>query len=170
MADLVTDADAKPDDALYTWPKPGVKTERWRYFTVSMCREALVKPIPSEFDPRARLRKGFKTNREALVKAMESALQEMAEFSPADGQVVERLIQRMSNMWLEFQMHRCRIVILLEESKREPAAKKAQVLQSALELVVVPSVGRYGNVKGVELDRFTVIAGCAGEVIRLSTT
>ena len=104
------------------------------------------------------------------MRAMKSALQEMVEFGPADGQMVERLIQRMSNMWLEFQMHRCRIVISLKETKPEPAAKKVPVLQGALELVVVPSVGRYGNVKGVELDKFTVIGGCAGDMIRLSTT
>ena len=104
------------------------------------------------------------------MRAMKSALQEMVEFGPADGQMVERLIQRMSNMWLEFQMHRCRIVISLKGTKPEPAAKKVPVLQGALELVVVPSVGRYGNVKGVELDKFTVIGGCAGDMIRLSTT
>ena len=104
------------------------------------------------------------------MRAMKSAFQEMVEFGPADGQLVERLVQRMSNMWLEFQMHRCRIVISMKESKPEPAVKKAQVLQGVLELVVVPSVGRYGNVKGVELDKFTVIGGCAGDIIRLSTT
>ncbi|KAJ9663050.1 hypothetical protein H2198_001042 [Neophaeococcomyces mojaviensis] len=71
-------------------------TERWRYFTISKCREALIKPIPSEWDPRARLREGFKINKDALISELKFLLQEMVDHDAADVQIVERLAQRIS--------------------------------------------------------------------------
>jgi len=148
---------------VYTWPKPDIETERWRYMTVRACREALRPPVPSEWDPRMRLRKGFMDNLEALGSALRVSLENIADLTPSDLQIIERLAKKTATRWLDFLMHRCRIVIRLKSLAVLSIEEKVATAQSkSLESIVLPMVGRYGNVIGADLDTYKTIDKCAG--------
>lgn len=83
-------------------------------------------------------------------------------------QNIERLARSVSDMWLEFQMHRCRITISVPGSKIDSMVDKARKAQEgSLELTIVPSLGRHGNREGSALQTYVTVADCAGESLRL---
>ena len=156
------------EDEVYSWPLPGVKAERWRYMTIKECREALTKPVPSHIDPRARLKKCFMRSRDGLISALKAFLSDIVDLGPSDMQTIEHLSRKAVSTWLDFQMHRCRIVIRLKGPETESVEEKISLAQkSSSVLTVTPLLGRHGNVKGVELENFTIIAGCAGEGLKI---
>ena len=168
-AEVVADrqhVDPTGGEQLYGWPAPGVKAERWRYMTMSQCREILAKPKPSEFDKRARITDGFKSSVNRLVTELKAAIGSVAELTAAEVQLIQRLSTTASRVWFEFCMYRCRIVVRLAGSELMQVVEKPNAAQkSKVKLTVLPEVGRYGNVKGVELETFTTI--CAGDSITL---
>lgn len=132
------------------------------------CREALMKPVPSQHDPRARVKKGYKSCLDGLLKELKAVLEDMIDLAPSDFQILERLAKRVPSMWSEFEMHRCRIVVILKGSGARSTAEQAALARSSsLELTVSPTLGRYGNVNGLELDIFTAIDGCFGESLTI---
>ena len=136
--------------------------------TIKECREALTKPVPSQWDPRARLKAGFKGNLDGLVDILKQELGDIVDLAISDTQPIERLAKRSATTWLEFQMHRCRLVINLTGSGARSTPEKIDLLQSgSLALTTAPWVGRHGNVNGVELESFTMIAKGAGDQITI---
>ena len=136
--------------------------------TIKECREALTKPVPSQWDPRAQLKRGFKSSLDELVAKLKTAIADIADLDAEHAQLVERLSKKAATMWLEFEMHRCRIVVNLTGSTKMSTSEKiAQIKKSSLVLTVLPMVGRYGNVDGVELETFTRIYSCAGQSLEL---
>ena len=153
---------------MYQWPAPSIKTERWRYMTMSECREILARPKPSEYDKRAGVQKGFKSSVNQLVSELKSTLAEVANVATNEIQTIQRLATRASEMWFDFAMHRCRILVRVEafgRSERTTAAMKANLAQrdESIKLVILPEVCRWGNMRGSELDKLMPIEGCRGE-------
>ena len=90
-----------------------------------------------------RLRKGFMETLRESMSELKASLEQIAELTPADLQLIERLPGRAAPMSLDFAIHRCRIMIRL----KHPAAlsmeeKVATVQASSLELTQTPVVGR----------------------------
>jgi hypothetical protein len=85
-------------------------------------------------------------------------------------QVMEKLIRKAANTWLEFGMQRCRIVVAMEGSNLKLMEEKVQrVKDGALRLVVVPELKRIGNSKGQDLNVEETIRGYEGEIVEVST-
>lgn len=136
--------------------------------TIKECREALIKPVPSQWDPRARLKTGFKNNLDGLVDVLKQELGDIVDLAVSDMQLIERLAKKAATTWLEFQMHRCRIVINLTGSQAKLTSEKIDLLHmGALTLTTSPWVGRYGNVNGVDLESFTMISNGAEDKVTL---
>ena len=126
-------------------------------------------PVPSEWDPRAKLKKGFKTSIDALRKAWMSTLGEVANLDKSSIQAMERMTIKAANMWLEFGMQRCRILVVLQGSNLKSAEERIQRAQDdILELVVVPALKRFGNSKGQDLHIKETVGGCDGEKVEVS--
>jgi hypothetical protein len=164
----LTGVDDQFDNGLYIWPKPEMETERWRYVTVKECRAALRQPVPSEWDPRAKLKKGFKTSIDALRKELVSSISEVADFDKENVQAMEKMTIKAVNIWLEFGMQRCRILVRQCRSSRKVDSKADKALKDLMDLVVVPQLKRYGKSDGQDLDTEETIKGCDGETIIIS--
>ena len=135
--------------------------------TIKECREALTKPL-SQFDPRAALKKGYRSNFDNLVASCKSVVGSVIDLSPTDIQLFEKLVRKALLIWLDFSMHRCRLRLHLKSPEVESVADKvALAYNESLTLTVLPLVGRHGNVQGVELDSFTVVDGCAGDSLSI---
>lgn len=136
--------------------------------TMKGCREVLTARI-SQVDPRAGLKTGFKTSQDSLIAELNDVLGEMVDLTASDGQkIIDRLAKQLFPLWLDFALHRCRIVLRLHDQESKTMAEKvAQARESSLTLTVVPLTGRYGNVKGLELENFVTIEGCAGESLTI---
>ncbi|KAH0556985.1 hypothetical protein GP486_005224 [Trichoglossum hirsutum] len=161
--------DSQLDNGSYTWPKPETETERWRYVTIKECRAALRQPVPSEWDPRAKLKKGFKTSIDALKKQLTSVLSGIANLDENDVQVVEKLTIKAANIWLGFGMQRCRILVVLKGSNLKSANERIRrAREGTLRLVVAPELRRFGDSKGLDLHVEEIVGGCDGETVEVS--
>jgi hypothetical protein len=146
-----------------------METERWRYVTIKECRAALRQPVPSEWDPRAKLKRGFKTCIDALKKEFTSTLDEVANLDESSVQAMERITMKAANMWLEFGMQRYRILVVLQRSNLKSVEERIQRAQEdTLELVVVPELKRFGNAEGQNLHIEETASGCDGETVEVS--
>lgn len=163
------DGDDRPHgDGLYRWPKPSIETERWRYLTIKECNQVLRKPVPSKWDMRANLKRDYKSSYDELVNGLKDVLGDVADIDGENAKAIDRLAKRAAAIWLDLEMHRCRIVVRLTGTKvRSISEKVSKAQESSLVLTVMPTIGRYGNVEGAELETFTVIGGCEGEKLEI---
>lgn len=149
---------------MYQWPPPAAKTERWRYITIKECRDALRPPVPSDLDPRSRLRKGFTQRLDEFESAIRFCLASIVTLPADDEDVFGRLFRKAATVWLDFAAHRCRIVIALQGPANLSSEEKVAMAQSrGLKLTVVPTLGRYGSVMGTDLDSYKTIDKCTGK-------
>jgi hypothetical protein len=117
-----------------------------------------------------RLREGFMDNLRELISGLTASLERIINLSSADLQMIERVSKKAATVWLDFAVHRCRILIRLKDHTALSMEEKvAAARTSSLELTVIPELGRYGNVMGADLDVYKIIGGCAGESIVLSS-
>jgi hypothetical protein len=158
---ILIGADPRFDKGSYVWPKPTMQTERWRYTTVTECRATLKEPA-SELELRARIKKGFKSSLDKLKESLATRITEIADFSRESAQATDKMTIKAVNMWLEFGMQRCRILITENREEEGENAKKAQYL------LVRPQLKRHGKSDGYDLDIEEVINGCEGESVRVS--
>jgi hypothetical protein len=163
-------ADCQLDNGSYAWPKPEMETERWRYVTIKECCAALKQLVSSEWDPREKLKKGFKASIDALRMEFTSMLGEVATLDKSSVQEMERITTKAAKMWLDFGMQRCRVLVVLQGSNLKSAVERVQRAQEdTLELVVVPKLKRFGNWKGQDLHiEETVGGGYDGETAEVS--
>lgn len=128
------------------------------------------KPV-SEWDPRARLRRGFKDSLNALKQELTSTLGEVSTLDKSSAQAVESIIRKAAKMWLEFGMQRCRIFVTVQGSNLKSAGERIQRAREAtLELVVVPELKRFGNSKGQDVHIEEIVGDCNGEIVEVSMT
>ena len=131
--------------------------------TMKESKEALMIPL-SQLDRRARLKRGYKSNQDQLVTELTAQLGDLVDLASSDRQSIVRVAKKAFSVWLDFEMHRCRIVVQLKGPECKSMAEKVALVQtSTLTLTIAPSLGRHGNVQGMELEEFTTIEGCAGE-------
>ena len=163
-------ADSQLDNGSYTWPEPSIDAERWRYATIKECRAALEKAA-SELDPRARVRKGFKSSLDALKQKLTSTLEEVSNLDKSSVQAAESIVKKAAKMWLEFGMQRCRILVIVQGSSLKSAEERIQRAQEAtLKLVMVPELKRFGNSKGQDVHIEETVGRCDGEMVEVSMT
>lgn len=118
----------------------------------------------SQFDPRFELKKGFKSSQNGLVLELKSTLNEVVELSAPDVEKIQRISKQVFPLWLDYSMHRCRILVRLKGDEGQSVKDRNDLAQErSLTLTIQPLVGRYGNVEGLELENFKTIDGCAGE-------
>ena len=128
------------------------------------------KPV-SEWDPRARLRRGFKASLNALKQELTSTLGEVSTLDKSSAQAAESIIRKAAKMWLEFGMQRCRILVIVQGSNLKSAGERIQRAQEAtLKLVGVPELKRFGNSKGQDVHIEETVGDCNGEIVEVSMT
>lgn len=160
--DVQTDADT------FKWPPPSAQTERWRYMTLAKCREALTQPV-SGFDPRAQIKKAFSDTQEALVHELKTAIGSVTVLDTETLRRIEELPRLTRITWLDFQMHRCRIMARLTGSgTTRPSGRPEAICRGPVTLTILPDLRRFGNIKGTDLDTAVMIQGCDGETLGLS--
>jgi hypothetical protein len=145
-----------------------MEAERWRYVNVKECRTALRQPVDSEWDPRAKLKMGFRATLEAIRNEFTTTVGELVVLEKANIQLMDKISKKAANVWLEYGMQRCRIVFLFGlSSLQSPAERIRQAREGAFDLLVVPELRRYGNSKGLELHTEATVAGCGGEIVEV---
>ena len=133
--------------------------------TVKACHDALREPL-SQMDQRAEVKVGYQNNLTNLIEELQSGLESLCEPSDSDLQLMKHLSRKAARLWLDFGLHRCRIRIYLPGQQSKTTAEKVALAEkNGLMLTRIPTVGRYGNDKGVDLESFTTINGCTGESI-----
>jgi hypothetical protein len=168
---ILTVLDEEFDNGLYVWPTPGMETERWRYATVAECRASLRKPVPSEYDRRASLKKGFMSSMENLKSELATTLGDLIVMDKESIQILEKMVKRAASIWLEFAGQRCRIIIVVEESglrSAEDRVKKA--MSGSLKLVAAPILKRYGTSAGLDLNLEVTVGGFDGDLIEIGVS
>lgn len=145
-----------------------METERWRYVTIRECRAALRQPVPSQWDPRAKLKKGFQTTIEDLKREMTSTIGELVTLDKNSIQSLEKIAMRAARTWLEFGLQRCRIMVVVQGSNLSMAEEKVQkAQQDGLELVIVPELKRFGTSNGENLNTVETIGERGGEMVKV---
>lgn len=165
---MVPDPDL--NNELYSWPKPQMETERWRYVTIKECRASLRKPVPSQYDIRVKLKEGFKVSLDALRDELTSMLREVAELDDASALILRKVTIKAATMWLEFGVQRCRLLLILPGSDVELMGEGGLGRQGdVLDLVDLPLLKRFGNSKGLDLNVKEVVQGCDSRIVQVST-
>lgn len=135
--------------------------------TIRECKALLRPPVPSELDPRLRVRKGYAYGQREFHLAARAHLDNLVDLSDVEIDMLRKLGKSAATVWLDFAMYRCRILISL----KGPAdlismeAKVARAQSDYLELTLTPALGRYGDAVGAGLDGYTVINGREGSSI-----
>lgn len=161
-------ADGHPDHEAYAWPPASVKAERWRYMTLSGCHEALLVVVPSTQDPRAAIKFGFRQSQQETLRSMMSELEQVLDLSQEDEKSLQQVIRAAAIKWLDFGMHRCRFEIRLAGDLVISAEEKLAAFQKrSLSLTETPTIGRYGDSDGLNLEVFSVIRGCSGKALTI---
>jgi hypothetical protein len=155
------------DNGLYVWPKPSMKTERWRYITIRECRAALQKPIPSPYDPLAKLRKDFQASIRTIKHELASAVGDLVALNQTNIQDLEKMTMRTARTWLEFGLQRYRVMVQMQGDKIELVGKSVERLHNRPALVLAPRLERFGNAKGEDLDIKEIIGELEGEIVTL---
>jgi hypothetical protein len=168
---MLTGLDEDFDNGLYVWPTPGMETERWRYATVAECRASLRKPVPSEYDRRVKLKKGFMSSMEDLKSELATTLGDLIVMDKESIQILEKMAKRAANIWLEFASQRCRVLIVVAGSGLESAEDKVKkAMSGSLELVAAPILKRYGTSAGLDLDLEGTVGGFDGDLIEIGVS
>ena len=160
--------DSQSENGDYKWPKPSLDAERWRYETVKQCQAVLKHPT-SESDPRAGLKKGFKTAKGQIKEELMATLGEIANLDQNTLQTLENVITKAVVMWLEFSTQRCRILVSMPGSSlNSQSVKVKKAREDLLKLTLVPGLRRHGNSKGQNLELEEAVGGCEGETLKVS--
>ena len=79
--------------------------------------------------------------------------------------------KKAAAVWLDYGMHRCRIVVAMMDAPSIRSVSQAEMMQRLksgdVTLTASPLLGRFGNVKGAELESLTTIDKGIKHVIRM---
>jgi hypothetical protein len=160
------DPDLRTGD--FIWPQPSFEAEKFRYEAIKQCQTALKEPA-SHLDPRAKIRKGFIQSRERLSKALQGAISSVAEADQVVFTDIDKLVKKVIGLWLEFELQRCRLMILMPTSRiSSDEDKMALAKERRLELTSLPALIRFGDDEGQDLDVRQTVGSCSEEVVRVS--
>ncbi len=123
----------------------------------------------ADISPRAKIKKGFKESRESLLKALKSAISDVAIIDQTVLADVEKLVKKSITVWIEFQLQRCRLMVTMPTEKVGSEQEKVSLAKDKkLELTSLPGLLRYGDDGGQDLHIKQTVSGCAEEPIRVS--
>ncbi|KAF2252504.1 hypothetical protein BU26DRAFT_517110 [Trematosphaeria pertusa] len=80
---------------------------------------------------------------------------------------IEKVSKKAARTWLEFGMQRCRLVINMQDIANAGESDGVGG-ESFVEFVLKPQLKRIGDSEGELFDKVEVVAGCEGEVNRIS--
>lgn len=126
--------------------------------TLRECRRILAEPV-SAIDSRSRLKIGFKTNEMALIQELRSMLTDMVISDSNTVSTIEQLARKSLITWLEFGMHRCRIVFLGLPKAYSATEKAQRATAGTLRFTAIPGLAMYGKVDGLGLEVFKQLQG-----------
>ncbi|KIW07495.1 uncharacterized protein PV09_01460 [Verruconis gallopava] len=162
------DEDPKLRTGDFTWPKPSYKAEKFRYEAIKQCHTALREPA-SHLDPRARVKIGFKESKDGLYKAIKTLMNDVTKLDEAMIADIEKLVKKAINMWLEFEVQRCRLMVILPVAKISSEREMIQLaVQKQLELNSQPGLIRFGDDEGEDLDVDQPVENCTEEKVLVS--
>lgn len=148
---------------------PEMEGERWRYVNIKECRNALRQVVDSEWDPRAKLKMGFRSTLDEIRDEFISSVGDMVDLDKSHIQAMEKIAKKAAIVWLDYGIQRCRIVMVFAISNLRPVQERIrQARVGSIELVAVPELRRYGNSKGLELHTEATVSGCSGEKVPVS--
>lgn len=94
----------------------------------------------------------------------------IAVLDPETSRKVDELPWLALITWLDFQMHRCRLVTTLSGSGTTKALERRGAIceiAAPLQLTVWPDLRGFGNIKSTHLGDVVTIHGCDGETLSL---
>jgi hypothetical protein len=139
-----------------------------RYDAIKECQTAL-REAAADISPRAKIKKGFKESREGLLKALKTAVNDVAIVDQTVFADVEKLVKKSIAVWIEFQLQRCRLMVSMPIAKVGSEQEKVSLAKErTLELTSLPGLLRYGDDGGQDLHIKQTVSGCAEEPIRVS--
>lgn len=81
----------------------------------------------------------------------------------------DSIVMKAVNMWLEFGMQRCRILVVMQGPKLRSIGEKIRTAHGeTLELIVRPELKRFGNSKGQDVHIEETVEDCVGEIAKVS--
>lgn len=123
----------------------------------------------SEWDPRARLKKSFKTSLDGVKKDLTTMLGEVCNLDKNSVHAAESIVMKAVKIWLEFGSQRCRILVVMQGSSLKTIGERIQrAREDTLELVVKPELKRFGNSKGQDVHVEETVEDCTGEIAKVS--
>jgi hypothetical protein len=129
---------------------------------------ALKEPA-SDIDPRAKIKKGFKESRDNLMRELKAAVSVVAMVDQVVLADIEKLVKKAINVWLEFELQRCRLMITMPTDRVDSEQEKADLAgERKLELTSSPGLVRYGDDGGQDLEIRQTVGSCSEEVVRVS--
>jgi hypothetical protein len=165
---VLTEIDSELQTGEYTWPRPALETERWRWEAVKQCQTALKEPA-SHLDPRAQIKKGFKESRDNLIKTLRAAVSEVARADQGVMSDIEKLVKKAINVWLDFEIQRCRLMMTMPTEKIDSEEGKVELArQKRLELTSLPGLVRFGDDSGQDLTIRQTVGSCDPDTVRVS--
>jgi hypothetical protein len=130
------------------------------------CVEAINQP-PSEGDPNYRLKLEYESCLKDATNKISQELERVSSVSPGEKQRISDLVTKAAKLWLEVGQQRCRMFLLMSDSKEHPEPKISRMEaldhNGKLGLVVAPEVRRMGNAQGEQLDEIELVTECKGK-------
>jgi hypothetical protein len=135
-------------DGVYVWPKATQKTEKWRFKTMIGAKETVTTAVINSVDDRYAYKQGYEKTVALLREALEKAVSEVANPDSETKKAIEDVVEKSTNMWMDFgtQRYRLKIVMPMEEDEKSLVARLKQ--KKAVELVTNPLLLRIGTSKG----------------------
>jgi hypothetical protein len=104
-----------------------------------------------------------------LNSELATVLGELVVLDKSNIQILEKMTKRAANIWLEFALQRCRVLIVVSGSELESADERVKrVHGGTLELVATPILKRYGSSTGLDLALEGIVGGFDGEKVQIS--
>lgn len=121
----------------------------------------------SEYDPRAKLRRGFQSSIRIICEELGGHFGNVSKVDEKTEQTIKEIAQKAARMCIAFGTQRCRIFMVIKDLKTTEEVKEGADRQDEqVELLTQPELRRIGDADGQSLDKEQTVAGCEGEIKR----
>jgi hypothetical protein len=128
------------------------------------CQEALRIPT-SEYDPRTKLWKGFRSSMKIIREKLGEQLEMVSKIDEKTEQAIEEIGEKAAKMWVAFGTQRCRLLVVIQDLNSTEEVKSGPGKHGkSVELITQPELRRIGDAEGQALDKEQTVAGCEGEI------
>lgn len=148
-------------------PRPSREAEQWRYENMLNCVEAISQPL-SKWARNSRnfnIKRGYESALQTTVDEMCQELDKVTAVLDNDRQRMIHFVKKAAELWLEIGQQRYRMFVVMSESGKQPkrSARAALDRNRTLEMVIEPSLRRFGSAKGEQLEKEAVVVDCTGK-------